>query len=109
VHTDLDTLATALYVTIDDTLKTSPELRRRRPAVGITPKLSAAELLTVAVMQARLGYTSEARWLRYARTGLRHLFPPGPRRTHTTRGLPRRRTLRLACGLWRTRYLTGRS
>ena len=35
--------------------------------------------------------------------------PPGPRRTHTTRGLPRRRTLRLACGLWRTRYLTGRS
>jgi transposase InsO family protein len=35
--------------------------------------------------------------------------PPCPRRTHTTRGLPRRRTLRLACGLWRTRYLTGRS
>ena len=29
--------------------------------------------------------------------------------TQTTRGLPRRRTLRLACGLWRTRYLTGRS
>jgi hypothetical protein len=35
--------------------------------------------------------------------------PPGPRRGLTTRGLPRRRTLRLACGLWRTRYLTGRS
>jgi hypothetical protein len=32
-----------------------------------------------------------------------------PRRTHTTRGLPRRRTLRSTCGLWRTRYLTGRS
>jgi hypothetical protein len=30
-------------------------------------------------------------------------------RTHTTRGLPRRRTLRLACGRWRTRYVTGRS
>ena len=28
--------------------------------------------------------------------------PPGPRQTHTTRGLPRRRTLRLVCGLWRT-------
>src|SRR4029450_12824435 len=27
----------------------------------------------------------------------------------TTRGLPRRRTLRLACGLWRPRSLTGRS
>ncbi len=25
------------------------------------------------------------------------------------RGLPRRRTLRLACGLWRTRYLIGSS
>ena len=25
--------------------------------------------------QALLGYTSEARWLRSARTGLRHLFP----------------------------------
>jgi hypothetical protein len=37
VHTDLDILAIALYVTIDDTLKTSPELRRWRPAVGITP------------------------------------------------------------------------
>ena len=59
MHTDLDTLATAPYVTIDDTLKTSPELRRWRPAVGITPKLSDAELLTVAVMQALLGYTSE--------------------------------------------------
>ncbi len=27
------------------------------------------------------------------------------RRTHTTRGLPRRRTLQLASGRWRTRYL----
>jgi hypothetical protein len=50
VHTDLDTLATALYVRIDDTLKTSPELRRWRPVVGIAPKLTDAELLTVAVM-----------------------------------------------------------
>jgi hypothetical protein len=86
VHTDLDTLAIALYVTIDDTLKTSPELRRWRPAVGITPKLSDAELLTVAVMQALLGYTSEARWLRYARTGLRHLFPTCPASPATTSG-----------------------
>jgi hypothetical protein len=81
VPTDLDTLATALYVTIDDTLKTSPELRRWRPAVGITPKLSDAELLTVAVIKALLGNTSEARWLRYARTGLRHLFPYLPRQS----------------------------
>ena len=72
---DLDTLATALYVTIDDTLRHAPELRPWRPAGGITPKLTDAELLTLAVMQALLGYVSEARWLRYARTHLRGLFP----------------------------------
>jgi hypothetical protein len=49
--------------------------------VGIAPKLSDAELLTVAVMQALLGYVSEACWLRFARTGLAHLFPYLPRQS----------------------------
>jgi hypothetical protein len=75
VHTDLDTLATALYVKIDDALKEAPQLCRWRPPVGIAPRLTDAELLTLAVMQALLGYTSEARWLRYAHKQLRHLFP----------------------------------
>jgi hypothetical protein len=75
VRTDLDTLVTALYVKIDDALKAAPELCRWRPKVGIAPRLSDAELLTLAVMQALLGFTSEARWLRHARTQLRHLFP----------------------------------
>ena len=35
--------------------------------------------------------------------------PTRPSTNAHQRGLPRRRTLRLACGLWRTRYLTGRS
>src|SRR5690242_6151360 len=70
----MDTLATALYVKTDDLLKASPYLARWRPAVGITPKLSDAELVTLAVMQALLGYTSESRWLRYARAHLGHLF-----------------------------------
>jgi hypothetical protein len=35
VHVDLDTLATALYVRIDDEMKASPQLNRWRPAVGI--------------------------------------------------------------------------
>jgi hypothetical protein len=43
--------------------------------VGIAPKLSDAELVTLAVMQALLGFASEARWLRYAGRHLRHLFP----------------------------------
>ena len=72
---DLDTLATALYVTVDDLLQQAPQLAPWRPAVGIAPKLSDAELLTLAVMQALLGFTSEARWLRYAGRHLRHLFP----------------------------------
>ncbi len=75
MKTDLDTLATALYVRTDDVLKESPQLAPWRPAAGIGPKLSDAELVTLAVMQALCGFTSEARWLRYARAHLRHLFP----------------------------------
>ena len=52
---DLDTLATALYVRVDDAVKDDPSLAPWRPAVGIAPKLSDAELVTVAVMQALLG------------------------------------------------------
>ena len=72
---DLDTLATALYVRTDDLLKDSPDRAPARPAVGIAPRISDAELVTLAVMQALAGRTSEARWLRYARARLRHLFP----------------------------------
>ena len=72
---DLDTLATALYARIDDVLKDRPDLAPWRPKVGIAPKLSDAELLTLAVMQALLGFAHEARWLRYGRQHLTHLFP----------------------------------
>jgi hypothetical protein len=62
-------------VTTDDLLKESPRLAPYRPDVGIDPKLSDAELVTLAVMQALLGFASEARWLRHARAHLGHLFP----------------------------------
>ena len=71
----LDTLATALYVKIDDLLKDAPHLAPWRPAVGIRPKLTDAELVCLAVLQALLGFCSEARWLRYAHAHLGHLFP----------------------------------
>jgi hypothetical protein len=58
VTTDLYTLLTALYVKIDDHLG-----RPARP--GRPPKLTDAELLTLAVAQALLGVRSEARWLRF--------------------------------------------
>ena len=75
---DLDTLATALYVTTDDLLRAYPERVPARPKIGITPKTSDAEMLTLAVMQALLGYTSETRWLRYARKNLLSMFPNLP-------------------------------
>jgi DDE family transposase len=75
VDADLDTLATALYVRVDDLLRSEPHRVPPRPRVGIAPKLADAELVTLCVMQALLGFTSEARWLRYARTHLRAMFP----------------------------------
>jgi hypothetical protein len=89
MNADLDTLATALYVTIDDALVADPGLAPERPAVGIAPQLSDAELLTLAVMQAFLGYTSEARWLRYARAELRAMFPYIPERAGYNKRLRR--------------------
>ncbi len=72
---DLDTLATALYSRVDDWLKAAPERVPWRPAIGIAPRISDAELVTLAVLQALPGHASEARWLRFARDHLRLLFP----------------------------------
>jgi hypothetical protein len=80
MNPDLDTLATRLYVTIDDLLIEHPQWAPERPAIGIAPKLTDAELITLAVIQALLGYTSEARFWRHANTHLRSLFPYLPQR-----------------------------
>jgi hypothetical protein len=61
-------------VKTDELLQRAPQLAPWRPAVGIAPKLSDAELVCLAVMQALLGFCSEARWLRYARAHLGQLF-----------------------------------
>ena len=73
-------LATALYVTVDDLLKDHPEVLPPRPRVGIMPVTSDAEIITLVVVQALLGYTSEARWIRRLRVDadLRALFPRVP-------------------------------
>ncbi|GGJ63140.1 hypothetical protein GCM10010121_087300 [Streptomyces brasiliensis] len=105
---DLDSLAAALYVKTDDLLKDSPQFVPWRPAVGIAPQLSDAELVTLAMMQAMLGFTSEARWFRHARAHLRHLFPYLPqqpgynKRLRKAADLIRRITRTLACDttLW---------
>ena len=83
---DLDTLAIALYARVGDVLKDHPELVPRRPKVGIAPKPSDAELLTLAVLQVLQGFNEEARWLRHADKHLRHVFPYLPGQPGTTSG-----------------------
>ncbi len=78
MDTELDTLATALYVQPDDLLKAYPERIPPRPRIGISPRITDAELITLAVMQALLGFTSEARWLRHVRRSLPAMFPHLP-------------------------------
>jgi hypothetical protein len=80
MNPDLDTLATRLYVTIDDLLIEHPQWAPERPKIGIAPKLTDAELITLAVIQALLGYTSEARFIRHANVHLCDLFPYLPQR-----------------------------
>jgi len=81
VDADLDTLATALYVTTDDLLRAHPERVPARPQIGFTPKITDAELITLAVIQALKGYTSEDQFLRYARKHLIGMFPKLPRQS----------------------------
>lgn len=47
--------------------------------MGIAPQLSDVEPVTLAMMQATLGFTSEARWLRHAHAHSRYLFPYLPK------------------------------
>ena len=89
MNPDLDTLVTALYVTVDDLLIKNWWWAPERPVVGIVPKLSDAELVTLAVIQALLGYTSEARFLRYAHAHLRPWFPYLPTRSAYNKRLRR--------------------
>jgi Transposase DDE domain len=75
VNNDIETLATALYVKVDDMLADWPDLTPARPATGTPLTLSDAELLTMAVMSALLGFRSERRWLRYVNAHLAGMFP----------------------------------
>lgn len=64
----LDALAIALYVELDDFLE-------RRSGPGRPPKLSDAELITLAVCQVFLGLPNDRQFLALASWRLSHLFP----------------------------------
>jgi len=72
VHADLDDLLCALYVLADDLLPA-------RCGAGRRPRISDAELITLAVAQILLQCHSERRFLRLARRRLGHLFPYIPK------------------------------
>ncbi len=69
---DLDLLLIAVFCTADDLL---PE-----PAKNARRILTDAEVVTLAVAQAIMGITSDARFLKVARKQLAHLFPLLPNR-----------------------------
>lgn len=81
MDTGLDALATALYVEVDDFVRTHPELVPWRPAVGIKPQVSDAELITLGVLAVLLQFDNETRWVRHVRARLSHLFPYLPQQS----------------------------
>jgi DDE family transposase len=68
VTNNLEALLTELYVFCDDHVVPTRRGRGRRP------RLTDAELVTLAVAQALLGYHSEHRWIRFALVRLRGMF-----------------------------------
>lgn len=75
LHSDLDTLVTALYVTLDDLFR---DLGYRQ-GPGRPPELTDPELACLAVAQVYLRCNSERRWLRIVRDRMGHLFPYVPK------------------------------
>jgi hypothetical protein len=78
VDTDLATLARALSATIDGMLVARPDQLPPRPAVGIAPKTSDSEAITLAVLQVVLGHHGERRWIRSVKRHLTCYFPRVP-------------------------------
>src|SRR5712691_13511765 len=74
MHAQLDDLLTATYVLIDDFLPP-----RRGP--GRPPKITDAELITLAVAQVLMALPNDRQFLALARYRLGHLFPYLPKQS----------------------------
>ena len=72
MRADLDTLLTAIYVLVDDFL---PE--RRGP--GRRPRITDAELITLAIAQVFLEVPNDRKFLAFAGYRVGHLFPYLPK------------------------------
>ncbi len=77
MNNELNTLLTTLYVFLDDRILQRLSLSRAgRPSRR--PVLTDAELLCLVVAQHLLQFDSETRWVRYAHTHLKDMFPGMP-------------------------------
>ena len=74
MRADLDTLLTAIYVLVDAFLPA-----RRGP--GAPPRISDAELVTVAIAQVFMGLPNDRQFLALAGYRLAHLFPYLPQQS----------------------------
>ena len=76
--TDFDTLATALYVTLDDALASHPEVCPLRPASGFQPKITGAYQPTTGhhTLLADKGYASRELEQSFHHKGIHLLRPP---------------------------------
>ena len=72
MHAQLDALLTAIYVLVDDFL---PERR----GAGRPPRITDAELITLAVAQVLIGLPNDRQFLALAAYRLGHLFPYLPK------------------------------
>lgn len=82
MHANLDALLTATYVLIDDFLPP-----RRGP--GRPPKITDAELITLAVAQVLMGLPNDRQFLALAAYRLGHLFPYLPKQPGYSKRLRR--------------------
>jgi len=82
VHAQLDALLTAIYVLTDDFLP-------RRSGPGRPPRISDAELITLAIAQVLMGLPNDRQFLALAAYRLRHLFPYLPQQSGYNKRLRR--------------------
>jgi hypothetical protein len=82
VHAQLDALLTAIYVLTDDFLP-----KRRGP--GRPPRITDAELITLAIAQILMGLPNDRQFLALAAYRLGHLFPYRPKQSGYNKRLRR--------------------
>lgn len=72
---DKDTLLTAIYTIVDDIMKTSETIQNALQRSGPEPKLTDAEIISIALYQDIIGEPNEKRFFRIHEKELKKYFP----------------------------------